>query len=180
MSAVGFFSAWLHFIQTELLWAHAPHLSPLHGEYTLILPAYLCISGGPGWPEDLTEEVDILPEGQAHLLQARDQPHLQCAAGCLHPQVSRPEGACVLRGLHPTAVSARAFGVSPDSHPPGSHMALSSPGTMWVCRLCAPTTSLQLRRSSPEGSTCRVPQWSSPTPSGYATMGLCPRQGQGR
>lgn len=29
------------------------------------------VSGGPGWLEDLTEEVDLLPEGQAYLLPTR-------------------------------------------------------------------------------------------------------------
>lgn len=67
-----------------------------------------CVSGGPGRLEDLTEEVDVLPKGQAHLLQARQQPRLQCAEGHLRPQVSRTKGACVLWGLHPTAVSAGA------------------------------------------------------------------------
>lgn len=82
----------------------------LTGSLPLSFYIHICISGGPGWPEDLTEEVDLLPEGQADLLQARQQPRLQCAEGHLCPQISRPEGACVLRGLHPAAVSAGVGG----------------------------------------------------------------------
>lgn len=108
-------------------------LTPAHG---VCLPssrhAHLWVSGGPGRPADLTEEVDLLPEGQADLLPAGQQPRLQRAAGCLRPQVSGPKGARVLRGLHPTAVSAsggQEAGCFPCS-PPAPHCpskALTSP-----------------------------------------------------
>lgn len=141
------------------------------------------VTGGSGRPEDLTEEVDLFPEGQADLLPAGQQPRLQCAARRLCPQVSRPEGAHVLWGLHPTAVSAWVGGLGVFSlHFPiqGSHVAPSSPGTTWGSRPCAPTTCPQPRQSSPVGSTCRAPRWSSRTPSGCATTGPCPHRGPGR
>ena len=89
--------------------SHCTHLWGSSGTRAACLPStspVFGVPGGPGRPEDLTEEVDILPEGQAHLLPAGQQPRLQCSAGRLRPQVSGPEGARVLRGLHPAAVSA--------------------------------------------------------------------------
>lgn len=44
------------------------------------------------------------------------------------------------------------------------------PGVMWVCQQFVPTTWPQWKMSSPKASTCRRPQWSSPTPSGCGTM----------
>lgn len=63
------------------------------------------IPGRPGRPSDFAEEVDLLPKGQADLLQARQWPGLQRTARCLCAAGLRPQGACDLCRLHPTVVS---------------------------------------------------------------------------
>lgn len=157
-------------------------------ETNLVLFLLLLFLASAGWcwgSANSAKEMDILSEGQAGLLNARAELCLQRCTRRFHPERGQPEGHCHLWGLHLPVVSCLGWKIrhydtkwtfiTPAPHLLPSFLTHSHlPGATWACQQCVLTIWQLWRKYSPRASTCRRPQWSSPTPSGSGTTASLP------